>query len=495
MKTESIRKIVLATAAAALIAASQPSWITSTYAAESTAVATAKVVQVVINEEVQEFDQPAIMLDGNTMVPMRGIFEKLGATIKWDNATRTVTGTKGTTTVVLQIGSKTAKVNGKTVTLTAPATIVNGSTMVPLRFVSESLGADVKWDAGTYTATITQKTPVPSSSNTQPLSEDEKDAQRDNAILSDLKMATKVLNDAYDTGELTPQMYDNMTSLLTTILPRLVLGEWAGGNWVELNAVFENTDMVLKKEVPNGSETLLQKRQESIKYLTSIRNFLAPSGRYSKLVPREEQTLTNIKTKYGNHTYAVANQTEYDFVMKKVEDALKGVSSLSFNFADKELTKHFSNYLDGKDKKENYQRKEVAYGYLATAEQTMKALKDAGVPRDTITKAVNVGLIASSLMKDFTNPENLPAVSLYDLLGRGLNSSNTRAYTLSAVFDAAGFNTSIIRAPEYGLFFVVELGSKWYEYSFGNFEVYNKQDAEARGFKTELISTFGTPVK
>ncbi len=83
--------------------------------------------------------------NGRTLVPMRAIFENLGASIAWDGETSTVTGTKDGIEVKLTIGNTTAYVNGREITLDTPATLIDSRTMVPVRFVSESLGATVKW--------------------------------------------------------------------------------------------------------------------------------------------------------------------------------------------------------------------------------------------------------------------------------------------------------------------------------------------------------------
>ncbi len=89
-----------------------------------------------------------------TLVPLRSIFQALGATVGWDASTQTVTATKAQTSVKLQIGSRTAYVNGQAVTLQVPGKIIQGNTMVPLRFVSEALGASVEWDGTTQTINI-----------------------------------------------------------------------------------------------------------------------------------------------------------------------------------------------------------------------------------------------------------------------------------------------------------------------------------------------------
>ena len=91
---------------------------------------------------------------GNVLVPLRGVFEKLGASVAYDGATKTILAIKGSTSVTLQIGASSAQVNGQTRALTLPAQSVNGTTLVPLRFVSEALGAEVKWSAASRTVVI-----------------------------------------------------------------------------------------------------------------------------------------------------------------------------------------------------------------------------------------------------------------------------------------------------------------------------------------------------
>jgi len=93
-------------------------------------------------------------MSGRVMVPLRGVLEKMGAYVSWDSATQTVFAERGDMSMTLPIGSYTAKVNGRNVNLDVPATTFAGTTMVPLRFVSEALGADVRWDAPTQTVFI-----------------------------------------------------------------------------------------------------------------------------------------------------------------------------------------------------------------------------------------------------------------------------------------------------------------------------------------------------
>ncbi|MGI2293593.1 copper amine oxidase N-terminal domain-containing protein [Paenibacillus sp. GXUN7292] len=114
-------------------------------------------IKVLINNNLISFEQPPVIKNGNTLVPMRAIFEQLGATIKWNQEEYSVTATKGDQTIYLKIGDKKAQLNGKTIELDVPAQIVKANTMVPVRFISESLGALVEWDDMTRTVVISKE--------------------------------------------------------------------------------------------------------------------------------------------------------------------------------------------------------------------------------------------------------------------------------------------------------------------------------------------------
>jgi transglutaminase-like putative cysteine protease len=89
------------------------------------------------------------------MVPMRGIFEHLGAQVYWYPETREVVGYKDNNYIKLQINSETYYKNGNSDTLDSPPIIVDGRTMVPIRFIAESLDMNVDWSKETRTVTIT----------------------------------------------------------------------------------------------------------------------------------------------------------------------------------------------------------------------------------------------------------------------------------------------------------------------------------------------------
>ncbi|MDR1203987.1 MAG: copper amine oxidase N-terminal domain-containing protein [Peptococcaceae bacterium] len=101
------------------------------------------------------FDEPPRVVGGRTMVPMRVIFEAMGAGVDWDGASRTVTSRKGGTTVQLVVGRTAAYKDGALIALDAAPVVAGDRTLVPLRFIAESFGADVNWDAVNSIAVIT----------------------------------------------------------------------------------------------------------------------------------------------------------------------------------------------------------------------------------------------------------------------------------------------------------------------------------------------------
>lgn len=108
-----------------------------------------------VNGKPATLDVPAELLDGSTMVPFRFLGQALGARVGWNQAAHTAIYQMGSTRVLVVVGAGTALVSGRTVALAVPATVVQGRTLVPLRFVSEALGAQVGWDQATQTVTVT----------------------------------------------------------------------------------------------------------------------------------------------------------------------------------------------------------------------------------------------------------------------------------------------------------------------------------------------------
>lgn len=114
-------------------------------------------ISVYLDDKKIEFDVSPLLVDGRTMVPMRAIFEKLGAVVFWDSDTRTAIANKGNVNVSISIGDTTLHKNGQLVALDVPAQLSDGRTLVPLRAVSEAFDCEVIWNGNTRTVNILSK--------------------------------------------------------------------------------------------------------------------------------------------------------------------------------------------------------------------------------------------------------------------------------------------------------------------------------------------------
>ena len=102
-------------------------------------------ITIYVNEQILQCEIAPYIQNGRTMVPMRKIFEALDAKVDWEGTTQTITATKGDIEIRLQINNATMKNNGVDEILDVPPVIVNSSTFVPIRAVSQSLKAEVEW--------------------------------------------------------------------------------------------------------------------------------------------------------------------------------------------------------------------------------------------------------------------------------------------------------------------------------------------------------------
>ena len=116
-------------------------------------------ITVYVDGEKIEFDVPPRAEFGRTLVPMRYIFEALGAEVRWIGEENRAIATKDDITIDLILGSDVMYRNDAPIKLDVPAKAVDGRTLVPARAVSEALDATVEWNADTYTVTITSSKP------------------------------------------------------------------------------------------------------------------------------------------------------------------------------------------------------------------------------------------------------------------------------------------------------------------------------------------------
>ena len=113
-------------------------------------------ISVKLNDENVEFsNQQPVIVEGRTLIPLRGVFEKLGYEIIWDGETKSAEFYKDGNSVKITVNSPTFVVDGDMVfELDVPAQIINGSMMLPLRAVGEATGLEVNWDGATKTVSL-----------------------------------------------------------------------------------------------------------------------------------------------------------------------------------------------------------------------------------------------------------------------------------------------------------------------------------------------------
>jgi|GEM_PF-2912794 len=112
------------------------------------AEAASSVKGIVVNGETVRTDVAPVIENGRTLVPLRGVLEALGAQVYWNESSRNAVAFLGDSSVSVTIGDYTAYSNGSPVALDVPAKIINDRTMVPIRFMAESLGYEVSFTEG-----------------------------------------------------------------------------------------------------------------------------------------------------------------------------------------------------------------------------------------------------------------------------------------------------------------------------------------------------------
>lgn len=136
-----------------------------------------KPIMIIVDNEEIETDTPPVIINGRLLVPVRTIFNALGAEIKWDDYSRTITATKGSLNIYLKIDDKNCLLNGEKIVLDVEPQIINNHTMIPLRFIAQSFGAEVFW------VPEWNRVAIVTSSFKNPLSEEEKKEEEPKAVV------------------------------------------------------------------------------------------------------------------------------------------------------------------------------------------------------------------------------------------------------------------------------------------------------------------------
>lgn len=111
-------------------------------------------INIVVSGAALECDQPPVIVEGRTLIPLRAVAEAVGAEVNWNGDKKAVEINKDGLAVSLEIGSPQVSLGSQTVAIDVPAQIINDRTMVPIRFVAEAFGLEVEWDGDTKTVVI-----------------------------------------------------------------------------------------------------------------------------------------------------------------------------------------------------------------------------------------------------------------------------------------------------------------------------------------------------
>ncbi|OPX86739.1 MAG: hypothetical protein A4E53_02771 [Pelotomaculum sp. PtaB.Bin104] len=195
-------------------------------------------IQVLIDGALLQTDVDPVIENGRTLLPLRAILEAVEATVAWDDADKSVTACKGSHSVKLQIGHLAAFSDDKQVMLEVPPKILNGRTMVPVRFVVESLGAKVDWDEASRSVLIATSGPSPQSI---PASADT------SGSLADVNYGGGVYTDQKITPNIVISFDDYYSSVYEKAFPMFQAAGIKGTIYVYINKIYRSEAATLKQ--------------------------------------------------------------------------------------------------------------------------------------------------------------------------------------------------------------------------------------------------------
>ncbi|MEW9673288.1 stalk domain-containing protein [Ammoniphilus sp. 3BR4] len=291
-------------------------------------------ITVYINGQVQEYEQSPVIERDFTLVPLRGIFESLGASLSWDDKAKKITVTKDSIRIIMTVGSDTALINGMPVTLDVSPKIMNGRTMIPLRFVSEALGSEVKWDGATKQIHInTKESKATKLTFELALSYAEKNSPSLKKAIADIERSEEVRDKAGDNLNFTPLGTGNGSN---DALERSALKGLQQAD-ISLQMTKKNVDTLkdaLYFKVRKSYDEILQKQKEMQLAELTLNHVLS------------QERITNIKAEAG-----LASESDTIQAQNNVQEAKEKLEAANKALADSEQK---FNQLLGLDNGETY---------------------------------------------------------------------------------------------------------------------------------------------
>lgn len=334
-----------------------------------------------IDNSEKKMDSQALVHNGRTMVPMKYVAEAFGGEVKWDSTTKTAKIVFEDKTLIIPVEQSKIYINEDKIEMDTKPLLVDGRTMLPVAYIARALDLETKWDKNTQIVEITKPN--------QNLVDDEEIAEIE-----------------------TPKSADPATQV------------------------------VAKQETP-------AKAGVKVVYAAKLTE-LNHGSRYSLT---EKPGYNKIETKYGYHTYGANTQAEYDRVMKKVESAKSTME---------QKTKNNGGWTGGKVVLE-YQKGTLSASKKAEIEKTLHP----DVLKADI-KTVEKVVMAKSLVRDLVSSsvqtigdKSISEESAAARLFYGQGDCNASAYTMQVAFDSYGFNTRISYGTTHA-WAEYEVNGKWY---------------------------------
>ena len=201
--------------------------------------------KIIVNGKIIETDKNIQVVNECVYVPVNDILKSLGYIIEYDASFKLVRAKKDENTIVIQTNDKSAKVNGKMVQMGEKPLLVKGSIFVPLDFIKESTGADISWNADTFTVDIFKKND-PVSTPARDIFEDQKVADRISADVNKtsaelMKLRTQegswqnvILNLVSEQKNIDKSMVAKFKSYFGSSEDTIIKMKYKLGNWVDV---------------------------------------------------------------------------------------------------------------------------------------------------------------------------------------------------------------------------------------------------------------------
>ena len=153
-------------------------------------------ISVTIDGQKLDFDVKPQIINERTMLPLRAVFEALGADVYWDDSAKTIYANKNEVTFKLTIGDYFMYKNDVSILIDTPAVILNSRTLVPVRFIAQAFDCDVSWDAESKTVLITSKSESNEKENEKQESNDQ-NIENNESIINESELTNESNNDKY----------------------------------------------------------------------------------------------------------------------------------------------------------------------------------------------------------------------------------------------------------------------------------------------------------